>query len=294
MKRIYFGGSSLSDRAWVTSMTAGLLASPLTLCTIAAPAAAESIAPPEQIVTYGRSSSKTVSLKQIKTDPLTAAPENKMPVMSVSELSDSRPSAAGAMGQVTSVNQLSDVQPTDWAYQSLQSLVERYGCIVGYPDRTYRGARALSRYEFAAGLNACLDRVNELIAQGTADLIRKEDLAALQRLQEEFAAELATMRGRVDALEARAATLEAQQFSTTTKLAGEVTFVLADVFGEPSNRSVQTTFTQRIRLQLVTSLTGKDRLFTRLTTGNNGTSFAGQLGTQEGRFAFDGIGDSVI
>ena len=40
----------------------------------------------------------------------------------------------------------------------------------GYPDKTYRGNRALTRYEFAAGLNACMDRINELIAAGTADL----------------------------------------------------------------------------------------------------------------------------
>lgn len=68
------------------------------------------------------------------------------------------------MAQVTSVSQLRDVQPTDWAFSALQSLVERYGCIAGYPDGTYRGDRPLSRYEFAAGLNACLDRVNEFIA----------------------------------------------------------------------------------------------------------------------------------
>ena len=67
-------------------------------------------------------------------------------------------------GQVTSVTQLSDVQPTDWAFQALQSLVERYACIAGYPDSTYRGDRAMTRYEFAAGLNACLDRITELIA----------------------------------------------------------------------------------------------------------------------------------
>lgn len=70
------------------------------------------------------------------------------------------------MAQVTSVSQLSDVQPTDWAFQALQSLVERYGCIAGYPDSTYRGNRALTRYEFAAGLNACLDRVNRALAKG--------------------------------------------------------------------------------------------------------------------------------
>lgn len=65
------------------------------------------------------------------------------------------------MAQVTSVSQFSDVQPTDWAFQALQSLVERYGCIAGYPNGTYRGNRAMTRYEFAAGLNACLNRVNE-------------------------------------------------------------------------------------------------------------------------------------
>jgi len=90
------------------------------------------------------------------------------------------------MEQVTSVSQLSDVRPTDWAFQALQSLVERYGCIVGYPDKTYRGNHALSRYEFAAGLNACMDRVNELLAAGTAGLVKKEDLITFQKLQEQF------------------------------------------------------------------------------------------------------------
>lgn len=37
-----------------------------------------------------------------------------------------------ALDQVTSVSQLSDVKATDWAFQALQSLVERYGCIAGY------------------------------------------------------------------------------------------------------------------------------------------------------------------
>jgi hypothetical protein len=137
------------------------------------------------------------------------------------------------IGQVTSVSQFSDVKPTDWAFQALQSLVERYGCIVGYPDKTYRGNRALSRWEFAAGLNACLNRVSELIASSTADLVKKEDLDALKRLQEEFAAELAELRGRVDALGVRVATLEKQQFSTTAKLNAEV--ILAPSFFANNN-----------------------------------------------------------
>lgn len=179
-----------------------------------------------------------------------------------------------SLGQVTSVSQLRDVQPTDWAFQALQSLVERYGCIAGYPDGTYRGNRAMTRYEFAAGLNACLDRISELIAQSTANFVTKEDLATLQRLQEEFAAELATLRGRVDALEARTAELEANQFSTTTKLVGEAIFALTDSFGDDygdelgSNGGDHTVFQSRVRLNFNTSFTGKDLLVTRLETGN--------------------------
>jgi hypothetical protein len=45
--------------------------------------------------------------------------------------------------------------------------------VVLHPDRTYRGNRALTRYEFAAGVNACLDRVNELIAAATTNLVQR-------------------------------------------------------------------------------------------------------------------------
>ncbi|MBH8555274.1 iron uptake porin [Nostocaceae cyanobacterium CENA357] len=173
-----------------------------------------------------------------------------------------------SLSQVTSVSQFSDVQPTDWAFQALQSLVERYGCIAGYPNGTYRGNRALTRYEFAAGLNACLDRVNELIATATADLVTKQDLATLQRLQEEFSAELATLRGRVDSLEARTAELEANQFSTTTKLVGEAIFAVTDVFGDSTGDVNNTVFQNRVRLGLQTSFTGRDLLTTRLAAGN--------------------------
>ncbi|MFK0734143.1 MAG: iron uptake porin [Gloeotrichia echinulata GP01] len=198
---------------------------------------------------------------------------------------------SNTQAQVTSVSQFSDVQPTDWAFQALQSLVERYGCIAGYPNSTYRGNRALTRYEFAAGLNACLDRVNELIATATADLVTKQDLTTLQRLQEEFSAELATLRGRVDSLEARTAELEANQFSTTTKLAGEAIFAVTDAFGGKTDSANNTVFQNRVRLSLNTSFTGKDILTTRLSSGNaTGFSFRNNNGadvfTSEGTQTF--------
>jgi hypothetical protein len=205
------------------------------------------------------------------------------------------------MSQVNSVSQLSDVKPTDWAFQSLQSLVERYGCIAGYPNGTYRGNRAMTRYEFAAGLNACLDRVNELIATATADLVTKEDLATLQRLQEQFAAELATLRGRVDAVEAKTAELQANQFSTTTKLSGEVVTVVSDVLGgrRVNGEKIEeenTSLGARVRVEFNTSFTGKDELFTRIQTNNIVTP---NLFTPEGSLFFgetseDASNDALI
>merc|ERR1739848_383714 len=66
--------------------------------------------------------------------------------------------------QVTSVTQFSDVYPTDWAYQALSNLVEQYGCVAGYPNGTFRGNRAMTRYEAAALLNACLNYLEYLKA----------------------------------------------------------------------------------------------------------------------------------
>ncbi len=196
-----------------------------------------------------------------------------------------------AVDQVTSVSQLSDVQPTDWAFQALQSLVERYGCIAGYPDGTYRGNRAMTRYEFAAGLNACLERVNELIAAGTANLVSREDLTALQKLQEEFAAELAILRGRVDTLESRISELEANQFSTTTKLNGEVIFGLAGIMaGDDANgkdAEKTTVLGSRVRLNFDTSFSGEDLLRTRLQVTNLGSFSTNSTFTPEGELRFN-------
>ncbi|MEM8778617.1 MAG: iron uptake porin [Cyanobacteria bacterium P01_G01_bin.49] len=63
------------------------------------------------------------------------------------------------------MQQLRDVSPTDWSYQALRNLVENYGCIIGYPDGTYRGDRALSRNEFAAGLNACMEQLERRLLE---------------------------------------------------------------------------------------------------------------------------------
>ncbi|AFZ21122.1 iron uptake porin [Allocoleopsis franciscana] len=184
--------------------------------------------------------------------------------------------------QVTNVSQLSDVRPTDWAYEALRSLVERYGCIAGYPDGTFRGNRAMTRYEFAAGLNACLQQIERQLGQ-TGDFATRADLETLQRLVDEFRTELATLGTRVDQLEGRVGFLEDHQFSTTTKLAGEAIFALTDEFGR-GGVSNNTVFQDRVRLTFNTSFTGRDRLVTRLAAGN-ATRFA---------FSEDALGNRTL
>jgi hypothetical protein len=160
--------------------------------------------------------------------------------------------------QVTSISQFSDIQPSDWAYQALNNLVTRYGCVAGYPDSTYGGGRAMTRFEAAALLNACLDRVTEVTDE-------------LQRLMDEFRSELTVLKGRVDGLEAKVGELEATQFSTTTKLKGEVNFMLGGVPGLETNKGGNvgnTAFNYDLRLNFDTSFTGKDLLRTRLRSGN--------------------------
>ena len=207
--------------------------------------------------------------------------------------------------QVTSISQFSDVKPTDWAYQALSNLIERYGCVAGYPDGTYKGGKAMTRFEAAALLNACLDRVTEVTDE-------------LKKLMAEFEKELAILKGRVDGLEAKVGELEANQFSTTTKLKGIATMVLGgaskganaagmsraraltvqeldDAFNaagpnDPApgltarnpfiaNDLSEVTFNYDVRLILDTSFTGKDLLRTRLRSGNFANSIFGNGNT---------------
>jgi len=220
--------------------------------------------------------------------------------VNVAGVSDYASVSEGAVSveQVTSITQFSDVYPTDWAYQALSNLIERYGCVAGYPNGTYRGNRAMTRFEAAALLNACLDRVTEVTDE-------------LKRLMKEFEKELAIVKGRVDGLEARVGELEATQFSTTTKMKGNTTFVIGassyggdakvrGQFGRDDDLNVldddgavverlnprsmadlananlgAVTFNYDIKIDLDTSFTGKDLLRTRLRAGNFDTSAFG-------------------
>ena len=192
-------------------------------------------------------------------------------------------SAATPLGaeQVTSISQFSDLRPTDWAYQALTNLVEKYGCVAGYPNGSFRGGQAMTRFEAAALLNACLDRVTEVTD-------------TLKRLMAEFKQELAVLKGRTDGLEAKASQIEASQFSTTTKLSGLASFVVGGVSNNPAGERV--TFNYDLQLNLDTSFSGKDLLRTVLRAGNfdgDRNAFGGGLSTLEIAFQEEGGPDVV-
>jgi hypothetical protein len=187
------------------------------------------------------------------------------------------------LNQVNNVSQLRDVSPTDWSYEALKSLVDRYGCISGFPNQTYRGSQSLSRYEFAAGLNSCLNQIERLIAN--SGTVSPEDLDTIKRLNQDFKTELTTLGNRTDNLEARTSSLEDHQFSSTTKLTGEAVLSVGDVLtGENvSGQEIdsEVVFGNRSRLAFNTSFTGKDLLLTQFTAGNF-PSFSSVTGTAEG------------
>ncbi|MEH2027254.1 iron uptake porin [Nostoc sp.] len=254
------------------------------------------------------SSSKLAELKD--TQPVTEVAQNQENKEEFS-LSPHPPDSDNQMSQVTSVSQLQDVQPADWAFSAMQSLVERYGCIAGYADGTYLGNRSISRYEFAVGLNACLEKINDAMpALGYADAnnkintVNNEDLILLQRLQGEFKAELQQLQQHVEAVENRTSELQANQFSTTTRLFGQAIFSVqgtnspdVDLFprdGIPERQGkTNLTFTSSAQLTLATSFTGRDLLLTGLSAGNLGSN-ASLLSTNMGRLGFESNTDNNL
>ena len=179
------------------------------------------------------------------------------------------------LAQLVNVRELKDVRADDWAYEALRSLADRYGCISGYPNGTYRGDRVLTRYEFAAGLNSCLNQIERLIAD--SDSVAVEDIATIERLSRDFATELENINSQMDNIENKLAEVEDNRFSTTSKLFGEVVFALAGVAtgNNPDGEEIPrtTTFSNRVRLDFIASFTGEDQLIIDLEASNTAARF---------------------
>ena len=94
-----------------------------------------------------------------------------------------------------------DVPTNHWAYDAIAELAAK-GLIEGYPDGTFKGDRAMTRYEMAMVVARLLARIESIqIPAPQAPQVTKADLDAIQRLVNEFRAELAALGVRVTALE---------------------------------------------------------------------------------------------
>ena len=78
---------------------------------------------------------------------------------------------------------------------SSNATVQR-GCLSGYLNGTYQGERSLTRNEFAAGLNACLDQINQ-VPNNRADLATRADFEALIKRQRQLNNQLQELNQRV-------------------------------------------------------------------------------------------------
>ncbi len=166
--------------------------------------------------------------------------------------------------------QFSDVVPGDWAYTALQNLSESYGCVDNAYTQSLKNGQALTRYEAAALINACLDSGLSADAQGLTP--------EATRLTNEFGSEMAILKGRVDGLEYKLNELSAGQFSSTTKLKGHVSFNTLALSGVDDNTDAEIDdalhMTYRAKYDLYTSFTGQDQLYTRIVTGNGSNSWS--------------------
>ena len=88
-------------------------------------------------------------------------------------------------------NPFSDVEPSSWAYQSVEQLASA-GIINGYPDGTFKGNKDITRYEMAQMVAK---------AMGNQDRANAEQQAVINRLADEFSNELNTLGVRVAKLE---------------------------------------------------------------------------------------------
>lgn len=70
------------------------------------------------------------------------------------------------------------------------------GCLSGYPNGTYQGDRPITRNEFAAGLNACLNQVDRLIPNNT-NLATRADFQVLIEQQRKLNQQLRELNERV-------------------------------------------------------------------------------------------------
>lgn len=102
---------------------------------------------------------------------------------------------------VATASPFSDVPFSHWAYEAVNKLSAR-GILQGYPDGTFKGEQAVTRYALAMVTAKMLANVEQMMESGVGtNLVTRSDLHTLEKLTVEFADELALLGVKVTALE---------------------------------------------------------------------------------------------
>jgi hypothetical protein len=174
------------------------------------------------------------------------------------------------------------------ALSILQNLNSNYHCSETKIDSSASPAQVHE------AVGECLTAMEAKIATAPSS-VSQEDLAQLKSLALAFQGAAGQLGDRVTKLENQVAQKPQDSFSTTTKLAGEAIVAISDVFGGGSKiGSTNTIFSNRVRLVLRTTFTGKDLLLTRLQARNSSSFSTGtSAGTNTVRLGFEGNEDNA-
>jgi hypothetical protein len=109
-----------------------------------------------------------------------------------------------------------DVQPTSWAYEAIQRLAAQ-GLLKGYPDGTFKGQRALTRYEMGVVIERLVNNLNDkLVTDGKVD---EAAIADVQKLLAAYGSDVKDVQRLVDALSGRVTADEAKLDAVATQTA---------------------------------------------------------------------------
>ena len=175
--------------------------------------------------------------------------------------------AATAVLGVTSAfaaNPFSDVTPQDWAYQAVAQLASQ-GIINGYPDGTFKGQQNITRYEMAQMVAKALVR---------QDRVDAEQNAIINRLANEFSAELNNLGVRVSTLENKVGNFK---FTGDARVRyqganTEENYYLND---EDTVSPKRSQFDYRARVKFEATVNDNTKAVVRLATGNKEFGAAG-------------------
>ena len=188
--------------------------------------------------------------------------------------------------------------PTDhWAFDAIAELAAK-GIIEGFPDGTFKGDRGVTRYEVAMIVARILARIEAIKIPApaapapTAPQVTRADVQTIQRLVNEFRAELAALGVRVTAVEEELTALKTK--TTNVAVKGDVRFRFnvfdqADPFAGLSPR-----IRYRNRLTFTGNAGGNVTAVARASFGGGGGGLANctalpcpGAGQRGGRFDFD-------